>query len=526
MAQELRKTKYPYRLFNPNKGACLLLALLFASLFTGCTSTAEYPGALPPSSATPPPLEANDNATVQLELFFPTQDGHTLSSEQRELNRPDHVSRAQTAIEALCSGPDNEALASVVPQGWELTGVELSGDVCNIYFKGKPAPENQLLVLRAAVAATVYANEGIGYTDIYLNGMQPGYLGSPLGVLSPINVPLDSYLSSVERDNAGAASGQTGEANALTSRKAQLYFTDITGSLLLCDIRELSYQEQEHANIVIAALLGELAKGSLGSEGREPVLPNDMRLTKCVFSEPSSPSSAGTDIPLASSVTGQVVDLYFTQPAEAIESPIVYASIIYTVTGFWPQTEGVRIYLNDVPVTVDGVLENGDTGTIFSRSDFSGMLGHTVTLLFPDQDGIGLYPVLRCLPQSAAYDPFARLTALFTGPADPGMPLSMFEEADVLSVSIQGNMAVVNFKKSFFEKLSSFVEGGVSHLPQNTRAQMTVFSMVNTLASIPGVDRVWILEDGQRINQSLNLLYLGNPLFYNPGLLLTQENAQ
>ena len=509
------------------KSCCHVLALLLAATFIGCSAAREYPAPLPESVATPPPVTAENDTSIELELFFPTQDGHTLSSEKRQLARPKNVSRARSAIEALCEGPYSPTLSSAVPEDWKLSGVELSGDVCNIYFDGDPAANDELLVLRAAAAATVYASEGIQYTDIYLNGIQPGYGGNPLGVLSPIDIPLDSYLSAIELDNTDTGSGQTGEANPLKTRNAQLYFTDITGSLLLCDVRQLSYQEQEHANIVIAALLGELAKGSLGSVGREPVLPSDMQLVKCVVPEAgiASPSSAETDIPLAVSVTDQVVDLYFTRPAEEIP-PIAYASIVYTVTGFWPRTEGVRIYLDDASVTLDTVLENGDRGDIFTRADFSGMLGHTVTLLFPDQDGLGLYPVLRCLPQNAAYDPLARLTALFTGPADPGLPLSMLEQGDVLNVSIQGNMAVVNFRKGFYEKLAAFVESGVSRLPQNTRAQMTVFAMVNTLASMPGVDKVWMLENGERINKSINMLYLGNPLFYNPGLLLVQESGE
>ncbi|HWR24542.1 MAG TPA: GerMN domain-containing protein, partial [Feifaniaceae bacterium] len=506
-----------------------MLALLVLASFTGCSAAGEYPAPLPESAATPPPVAAADDTSIELTLFFPTQDLHTLGSEKRQLARPENVSRAHAAIEALCEGPGSPTLASAVPAGWTLSSVELSGDVCNIYFTGKPAADDELLVLRAAAAATVYENEGVRYTDVYLNGMQPGYGGNPLGVLAPIDVPLDSYLYNVGRDNADTGSGQTGEVNPLKTRSAQLYFTDITGGLLLCDVRELSYKEQEHANIVIAALLGELAKGSLGSVGREPVLPSDMRLIKCVMPETGSASPSSADIPLAAQVTGRVAELYFTRPAEEIP-PIAYASIVYTVTGFWPRTEGVRIYLCDLsdgavvlenvpPVTLSGVLQNDDQETIFSRADFSGLLGHTVTLLFPDQDGLGLYPAVRCLPQNAAYDPLARLTALFTGPADPGLPLSMFEEADVLSVSIQGNMAVVNFKEGFYEKLSAFAASGVSRLPQNTRAQMTVFAMVNTLASIPGVDKVWMLENGGRIDKSVNMLYLGNPLFYNPGLL-------
>lgn len=504
------------------KAVCLLLCALFITFSLGCNAAAEYPAPLPANTLTPP-ADGQDDAFIDVTLFFPT-DKRALGNETRTLERPVNVSRAQCAIEALSQGPQSDTLEAVFPKGWVLSKVELSGDVCNIYFTGAPATEDELVILRAAAAATVFANEGIAYTDVFLNGMQPGYLGNPLGVLSPITVPLDSYLSRVWRDNSEASA--QGEANALVSRNAQLYFTDLTGSLLLCDVREISYQKQEQANIVISALMGELAKGPLDSEGREPVLPPDMRLVKCVLpGSVASPSSATDDIPLSAGTEGQIVDLYFSVPERSVIAPIVYASIVYTVTGFWPQTGGVRIFLNETPMTVDAVLENGDDGAIFSRADFSNMLGHTVTLMFPDQDGIGLYPVLRCLPQSEAYDLKLRLTSLFTGPADPGIPLAMLDASGVESVSLHGNMAVVNFYEGFFDQLRAFVESGVSHLPQNTRAQMTVFSIVNTLASIPGIEKVWLLENGTPIDRSINLLYLGGPLFYNPGLMLSEESA-
>ena len=506
------------------KTVCLLLCVLFITFSLGCNAAAEYPGSLSGSTMTPP-AGSRDDTFIDVTLFFPTSDNRTLGSETRTLARPVNVSRAQCALEALSQGPQSDTLAGAVPEGWALSKVELSGDVCNIYFTGTPATEDELVNLRAAAAATVYANEGIAYTDIFLNTMQPGYRGNPLGVLSPIDIPLDSYRSAIRRDNSESSSPQ-GEANALVSRNAQLYFTDLTGSLLLCDVREISYQKQEQANIVIAALMGELAKGPLGSEGREPVLPPDMRLIKCVLpASAASSSSVPDDIPLSVGTDGQLVDLYFSVPERSVIAPIVYASIVYTVTGFFPQTGGVRIFLNETMMTVNEVLHNGDGGAAFSRADFSGMLGHTVALMFPDQDGIGLYPVLRCLPQSEAYDLKARLTSLFTGPADPGIPLAMLDASGVESVSLHGNMAIVNFHEGFFDRLRTLVESGVSHLPQNTRAQMTVFSIVNTLASIPGIEKVWLLENGTPIDRSINLLYMGSPLFYNPGLMLSGESA-
>lgn len=506
-------------------GIRILAAGLCALLLSGCAAQAEYPPALAESTATPPPVETKREVPLMVELYFRSTDGRTLSAEQREVAWPAGTSRAQAALSALCDGPNSPSLAAVVPSGLSLKDVELSGDVCHVYFTGS-APENtqELLIARAAIAATVRASEGILYSDIYINGMQPGYNGRPLGVLQPVDVALDVYLADIKQESVSTEQAE-GEAGTFDSWNVPLYFSDAKGELLLCDVRTLPYSRKVDASLVITTLLGELAKGPVESNGREPILPIDMRLNKCVFAQDGVFLPQGAEeetvTPPAADEPG-IVELYFSRPSENFDEMMVYASIVYTVTGFWPKVEGVRIYLDDELVDVADVLGlDISPHTGFTRTDFAGMLGHTATLAFPDQDGLGLYPVLRCMPQHAVYDPLARLRALFTGPADPGVPLALFAPEDALSVSVQGNTAVVNWKPGFYEKLAAFVDNGVSHLPRNTRAQMVVFAVVNTLAGIPGIERVWMLEDGQRINKSIDMIYLGNALFYNPGLMLT-----
>lgn len=495
----------------------LALALLTAAAM-GCALQPQSTAQLPQSAVTPPPVAAQKNSTLSVQLFFPAADGRTLSSETREVPWPENTSRALCALKALCDGPESDQLKRAVPEGWAIANAELSGDVCEAYFTGPAASYTDVLIARAAAAATVNANEGIDNTDLFLNGMQPGYAGKPLGVIRPIDETLEAYL----REYTPQA--PTGEAENFDRLSAQLFFTDGAGKFLLSDVRGLSYKSQSQGEVIIQALLGELSKGPVESNGREPVLPSDMRLQKCTLTQPSTASSL--DLPLAGGITeGTLAELYFARPAASYNDVLAFASIVYTVTGFWPGIGGVRIYLDGTPVLVDDVLHNGAQGSVFLRSDFAGMVGHTATLLFPDQDGVGLYPVLRCLAQDEVYDPLSRLCALFTGPADPGTPLSAFRAEDVLSVSIEGNMAVVNWRLGFYKKLSDFVSAQGSLLPQNTRAQMVVFAIVDTLCDLPGVERVWMLEDGKRIDQSVNLLYLGNALFYNPGLLLTGQGA-
>ncbi len=176
-------------------------------------------------------------------------------------------------------------------------------------------------------------------------------------------------------------------------------------------------------------------KGPLASEGREPVLPTDMQLNECFFSNGADDQSNEGD---QSTLAPGVVELHFARPAGEFDERMVYASIVYSVMGFWPGVEGVRIYLGDEIVYPGDVPGVQTRRSVFKREDFAGVLGHTATLAFPDQDGLGLYPVLRCMGQDTVYDPRMRRTALFAGTADLGVWLTMFQPEDVLSVSIHG----------------------------------------------------------------------------------------
>ncbi len=142
--------------------------LLCALLLSGCRVQQEYPPQLSPSAATPPPVETDGTGTLSVTLYYRSADGQ-LSSEQRDVEWPAGVSRAQAALKALCDAPESAALNPVIPEGLTFERVELSGDVCDVYLTGE-LPDNgqSLLVARAAIAATVQANEGIPYIDVYV----------------------------------------------------------------------------------------------------------------------------------------------------------------------------------------------------------------------------------------------------------------------------------------------------------------------------------------------------------------------
>ena len=533
-----------------------LFALLILFVFAGsaCDVQTEVSPALTLSAVAPPLIEKDAGQYVSVRLHFPSVNEKELLSETRKVFCPREINIVEAAVYALCEGPTTPTYAAVVPDGWTLRNIEQSGNISLVYFTGDtPAAQSQLLLLRAALAATVSANGGSPYTDVLFNDMQPGYAGRPLGALAPIETTLETYLA-----DYASNIGTEPEIVTLHEQHAALYFTNATREFLLCDVRLLRYDSEADIGSIAASLVEELFKGPLSSNGREPVCPADMRLLRARFVTDALPlapideAAADTivqdenaqdentqaedsaavlneqDEPTEQSGTLLLYFLNSETLAENNERMLVFSSLAYTVIGFLPQVEAVEIHLLNPAIQEEKAEIQSHISTLehyllssvsFTRTDFAGMLGKNVPLHFPLKSGLELMRVQRCLEQSHANSPLYRLQALFDNGENAGAALNFLTPGDVLSVTqSQENMLVVNFAPGFTEKLRSFVSHGDTALPAATRSQMAIFSMINTLCEFPGISRVWFLEDGQCISETVGNIYLGNALYYSPGL--------
>ncbi len=515
---------------------------LFAALLTGCASSGEYPQDLTLSTEEPPALSRDENreSSFEAQLFFVSEDGRKLFSETREISCDGNMSRAEAALRAMQEGPVSDTLTDSVAAGLRFSGIELSRDACNVYYEGAFEDIKEWLVLRAAIAATVKAAENIDTVNVYCNGVAPGYNGRALGALAPISGALDTYLSDLRQEYETLAQGNT-EAGGRETRTATLYFTNLDGTLLIARNRRVSYDFSAGKIVIIKALLEDLLEGDSGSESLEPVLPADLQLAQepeivylsdleklreawqnatptPIAEEPEpSPSPTPSDPNKASSDRDEacIVKLVFYEPSMDFDEKMMCGALTLMLTGYIPKTAGVKISLlrtdaEGLPYEVSLSLND-----YFVRDDFTSYIGHSIHLAFPDAEGTVLNRVERIVPSDDAYDPDARLKELFYGPADPGvMHPDVFSQSDVLDVYIVDDLAVVNWKAGFAEKLKA-----LSEQIAGRQEDLFIFGVINTLTEMPGVSRVWMLEDGKRLEAAGNL-YLGNALLRNPGILI------
>ena len=266
----------------------LALWLLVALLLGGCTAKGEPVPPMEVSQDMPPTLEEGvaREGSFEAKLYFLSEDGLRLVPETRQITYTGNISRAQAVIEALTQGPSSDVLRPCLPGNYTLERVELSSDACNVYLLSSSLPAfADWLAARAAVAATIYDAEGIGSVNLYLNGVEPGYEGRPLGALAPISEQLGTYIANMEQEFR-ALTQQTGtEAGSYETRTATLYFTDLEGELLIARNSTVNYDSSDTRADIAGLLVSKLLDGDASLE---PVVPADLTFAEqpqSVFSE-------------------------------------------------------------------------------------------------------------------------------------------------------------------------------------------------------------------------------------------------
>lgn len=136
-------------------------------------------------------------------------------------------------------------------------------------------------------------------------------------------------------------------------------------------------------------------------------------------------------------------------------------------------------------------------------------LGRPVVLYFARADGLGLVAEVHyVLPGQDG--PMQRLQMLARGPR-PGSDLApvLPPGARPLGVTVEDGVATVNFSREIVER----------HWGGSTGELMTVYGIVNTLANVPGIQRVRILVEGKPVETLAGHVDLTQPLEADPSLV-------
>lgn len=135
--------------------------------------------------------------------------------------------------------------------------------------------------------------------------------------------------------------------------------------------------------------------------------------------------------------------------------------------------------------------------------------GVTLKLYFGDPNAMYLEAEERTVAEPGDNLPLTAVKELVKGPRVEGHSRTIPPEARVLDVKVVDGVAYVNFSKEVQTK----------HWGGSTGETFTIFSLVNTLTELPGVDKVQILVEGEKVETLAGHIDLAGPFPRNEDMI-------
>ncbi len=492
---------------------CALAALIAsAMLLTACSSGTQSADSGEEILLPEPPAIENvqiigeqlPEEELEVHLCYPAESGAVLGSVTQVFRANDRIDLMRDVFEALFS-PDVYRYASHASLGdIRLNAIEFSRGIAvlNLSIDASVHQSQQdYLNMCAAIVNTYLDIDGIDAVSILIGDRSDSLYSMPIGTFDQ---PIDSITNAVARLQT-EQSHYSGAQSDPIDRNAVLYFPASGQNYFVPELRSIRASESDCIQAVVAAIAG-------GAE-----------YTSCTVSPISENLQLLTDAP-SITVTGdgqRIAELAISDMAvnylalSGFEPWQLYGSIVLSVSGFVPEIDGVRFKLAGAPVeriqiaNHDHRFEDG----IMRRSAFSDMIGGCAQMIFMNVDG-DLIQREFALSQHAALSPMRSLQTMIDLPAQRTDLISALPQgitsADVLGVSIDGDIASVNLSANFY---------GACQSVSNAQERRIAYAIVNTICESSRIRAVQILIEGRMIDTLSHSIYLKRPLIRDPGMV-------
>ena len=477
----------------------LICLLCICMLFCGCENQQESPVVsvtLPPveSKLTPYTNDTHQNYTQTVLLYLPSLDGTQLIAipETAAFTASRHT--AEVLCEMLFSheGTENAApLGGNIPLRLSDTdAIEISGNVVtvNLAASALRLSHAQVYTVGQALANTLCQFGDLNYVNLLIAGVQPG-----LDIAA--SLPAGSFQPNTREDLSTLwARASAPQNSARRTFAATLYYPAPSGKGILCEARTLSFSDLSVSGMA-RTLMAALSSGAEYLSAL-PVCPD---LNGLLLSDPVLEETGGMRrlvLHFGDSLNTRLIDAGITRS-------VMVSSLVCTLTTFIPGLDGVEIRIGSESIsaiTPSGTFVGaGETvffaGGLMQRKSFIPFLLASSSLYFANSQG-KLVQSARPAPFYETYNIRAIIGQLMQGPQGydsvSGLTATLpqgLRDADLLGVSLEKGSLVLNFSNQLIT------------LCQNMTAQqeqLMVYSLVNTLCELPGVNRVAFFIMGEQ----------------------------
>ncbi len=483
------------------KSIAVVSMLLLSMMLCGCMSLSERrvdkPYEIEVQQNDMP--YAGEGRALRPALYFMQKGTGKLVAELRTITVAMDESPAKSIVKQLLLGPIDGTLESIAPGLVTVDQVEISLDVANVYLNSLTSlTPAESFILKLSLANTLTDYFSIKYVNVFYNGISDGFDGYPHPLQSKITgVWTEEYDDTLGNHIASVKNNSDESMSIGIVLDTPLYFFDASGEYLLPEVREVTYSDANY----LTTLLGELAKGPRNSFVYQASVAKDMALsgTAPVWEYAASGDTLWLDF-AASPVANKA---YYKS----------YMALTYTLTSFFPNLKTIYFSVEGEPVTVAGA--GFDLSDGITREEAQGYLAGGIDLYFRQTGERLLVKVNRMVNEDQVWSPTGRLYELMRGPklgesesAEAVFPAGI-THADILGTSISQSTLVVDLSENFKDKCQSLTVN---------QEMLLVFSMVNTLTSMKGINSVQFLVNGKKSETLAGHLYFGDIFISNPGI--------
>lgn len=491
----------------------MLLCLMM--LLSACDTTPQTPVLTP--APTPvsyaPDSDSMALRTVPAVVYFLSDDLSRLVPTLRMVTVLAGETLAGALLTELLQEPEETGIHTIVTstgmssvleieQSRDVITVNLSGHFAQMepfrQFAAKAAITNTLLEATEAQ----FVNVLVDGQEIPLHRLEVGG-GIPTGSMSRYNEDLAIAWAGLQSEYNGLQE-MAMPGDVQLRRHVTLYFASPDGTMLLPEVREISFTLWD----MISPIIAELARGPGENSQRTRTLPADAALLGDPLFTYQYDGRSSVELNFSFSLRRFIEE-------SGVEEALVYASIVRTITTALPQVTSVRLLVNGRKINyVQGyVMNEGE----MKRSTFPVQVGGEISLYFPREDGRLRY-VSRAIAQQDGISYRNWIRELSQGMRSEEGEDSLvipypegFCGESIKGIVLNGDMAIINLTRQGAELFS-----GID--AQTERAM--VYGIVNTFCSMPGVTRVLFLVEDTPVESLAGQICLLEPLLPNPGIVL------
>jgi germination protein M len=132
-----------------------------------------------------------------------------------------------------------------------------------------------------------------------------------------------------------------------------------------------------------------------------------------------------------------------------------------------------------------------------------------LTLYFSDNEASYLVPEVREVEVRGKRTAEAVINELIKGPQNPNLSRTIPQETKLRTIKVESGVVYVDFSKEFQTK----------HCGGSAGEAMTLYSITNSLAELPGVQKVQFLLEGKKVDAILGHTNITSPLAPNWNLV-------